>query len=38
MICIETRVGEYKKIRLENIKNKTWNEETRKKAKELFKI
>ena len=38
IICIETRIAEYKRIRLENKVKNTWNEENRAKAKELFKL
>ena len=38
VICIETRVGEYKKVRLEHKSNNTWTDEERAKAKEIFKI
>ena len=38
IICIETRIAEYKRIRLENKDKNTWNEENRAKAKELFKL
>jgi len=38
MISMETRISRYKQIRAENMKNGTWNEETRAEAKKLFKI
>ncbi len=38
IVCIESKIQEYKAIRNENMKNGTWNEETRAKAKETFKI
>lgn len=38
IICIETRVNEYKKIRAKNRKEGTWDEAHRAEAKKLFQI
>ncbi len=38
IICMETRIHTYKLLRAVNRANGTWNEETRAKSKDLFKI
>jgi len=38
IICIETRVQAYKKLRADAMAKNNWNEETRTKAKEIFKF
>ncbi len=38
IVCVEAKIQSYKKFRAESKQNGTWNEETRAKAKETFKI
>jgi len=38
LICIETRIQEYKSVRSHALSEDNWNEETRKEAKKIFKL